>query len=87
MKCLVVAQSILMVSASSPCFSQPTTSSQAAAQDADEAFRSGNALMAESKYCEALSRYQAGFKSEPDDTSLLTTAAWRHSNASSTLWL
>jgi tetratricopeptide (TPR) repeat protein len=71
MRYLVFALSILMVSVASPCFSQTTTSSEAAAPNVDEAFRSGNALMAESKYCEALSLYQVGLKSQPDDTLIL----------------
>jgi len=41
------------------------------AHNADEAFRSGNALMGEKKYCEALTRYTEGLQSAPTDTSLL----------------
>ena len=40
-------------------------------QDAEEAFRRGNALMEEKKYCEALAHYRGGLASSPGDTSLL----------------
>lgn len=42
--------------------------------DADDAFRNGNALMDEKKYCEALTHYKEGLTSSPDDTSLLYNA-------------
>ena len=48
-------------------FSQETT----VPHSADEAFRAGNALMGEKKYCGAVTRYKEGLTSSPDDTSLL----------------
>lgn len=66
-----IAVPALMFSMASPGFSQQVADTKGAAQDADEAFRSGSALMAEKKYSEALTRYQDGLKSNPDDSSLL----------------
>src|SRR5215467_12409740 len=50
-----------------PGFSQKTT----VPPDVEDAFRTGNTLMGEKKYCEALTRYREGLTSSPDDTSLL----------------
>src|SRR5690348_17096489 len=40
-------------------------------QFADEALNAGNALMGKNKYCKALTRYQKGLTSSPEDISLL----------------
>lgn len=48
--------------------------SKIVAQSADAAFRSGNALMGDKKYCEALIRYKDGLHFLPNDTSLLFNA-------------
>jgi tetratricopeptide (TPR) repeat protein len=63
----LVAVPALMLCLHSRSFSQNTN----LPSDADEAFRTGNALMDEKKYCEALLTYKKGLASAPDDTSLL----------------
>jgi tetratricopeptide (TPR) repeat protein len=69
----LVAAPVLLLLLSSDVFPQTAEQSDGkiAAQSADVAFRSGNALMEEKKYCEALSRYTEGLRSAPNDTSLL----------------
>lgn len=62
---IILSTSILCVQSSG--FAQDTT----VPRNADEAFRAGNALMSEKKYCEALTHYKEGLTSSPDDTSLL----------------
>jgi len=62
-----IAISVLLLCMHLSAFSQQT----AVPPDAERAFRSGNALMGEKKYCDALTRYKEGLTSGPDDTSLL----------------
>lgn len=62
-----IAVPALMICMQSSGSSQKTT----VPSDADEPFRTGNALMGEKKYCEALTRYKEGLTSAPDETSLL----------------
>jgi tetratricopeptide (TPR) repeat protein len=66
MRLSFVALSALMLCLQSRSFSQTNVP-----RNADEAFRTGNALMGDRKYCEALLRYKEGLASAPDDTSLL----------------
>ena len=68
-----VAVLVLLVSLPSRVSSQASDQSESkgVAQNADQAFRSGHALMGEKKYCEALTRYTEGLQSVPTDTSLL----------------
>jgi tetratricopeptide (TPR) repeat protein len=62
-----IAIPALILCMQSSGFSQQTT----VPPDAERAFRTGNALMGEKKYCDALARYKEGLTSSPDDTSLL----------------
>jgi len=51
---------------------QPAAVSTASSKrDPEEAFRSGNSLMNQKKYCDALTQYKRGLESTSEDTSLL----------------
>ncbi len=53
------------------CMQSSGFSQKTVLPDTDDAFRAGDLLMGEKKYCEALTRYKEGLTSSPDDSSLL----------------
>lgn len=71
----LIAGGALLAVVASPS-AAPQTKDQSSLQESraagDAALKSGNALMEENKYCDAMNRYQEGLTSVPDDRSLLS---------------